>query len=124
VDIDCAFLGRVVRYLAGEAGIRRFLDVGTGLPTADNTHQVAQRVAPESRIVYIDNDPLVLVRARALLTSSPEGSTSFADADMSDPKAVLEEAAKSLDLSQPVGLTFMGAVDQRQREHAAWRSRD
>ncbi len=71
-----AFLARVVRYLAGEAGIRQFLDIGTGLPTADNTHQVAQQVAPESRIVYVDNDPLVLAHARALLTSSPEGTRS------------------------------------------------
>ena len=69
---DRAFLGRAVRYLAGEAGIRQFLDVGTGLPTADNTHEVAQAIAPESRIVYVDNDPLVLVHARALLTSTPE----------------------------------------------------
>jgi hypothetical protein len=113
VDIaraDRAFLGRVVRFLAGEAGIRQFLDVGTGLPTADNTHQVAQRVAPESRIVYVDNDPLVLVHARALLTSSPEGATDYVDADMSDAGEVLQEAAKSLDLTQPVGLTIMGVL--------------
>ena len=96
VDIaraDRAFLGRVVRFLAGEAGVRQFLDVGTGLPTADNTHEVAQRVAPESRIVYVDNDPLVLAHARALLTSSPEGSTYYVDADMGDPGKVLHEAA-------------------------------
>ena len=113
VDIaraDRAFLGRVVRYLAGESGLRQFLDVGTGLPTADNTHEVAQRVAPDSRIVYVDNDPLVLVHARALLTSSPEGATHFLDADMSDPENVLKEAAKWLDLTQPVGLTFMGVL--------------
>jgi len=113
VDIaraDRAFLGRVVRFLAGEAGVRQFLDVGTGLPTADNTHQVAQRVAPESRIVYVDNDPLVLTHARALLTSSPEGSTHYVDADMSNPENVLDEAAQWLDLTQPVGLTFMGVL--------------
>jgi len=113
VDIaraDRAFLGRVIRYLAGEAGVRQFLDVGTGLPTADNTHQVAQRVAPDAKVVYVDNDPLVLVHARALLTSSPEGTTSFIDADMSDPDAVLEAAGKILDLSQPVALTFMGVL--------------
>src|SRR5205814_10007441 len=107
VDIaraDRAFLGRVVRFLAGEAGVRQFLDVGTGLPTADNTHQVAQSVAPESRIVYVDNDPLVLVHARALLNSSPEGATHFVDANMADPGNVLREAAKWLDLTQPVGL--------------------
>jgi hypothetical protein len=113
VDIaraDRAFLGRVIRYVAGEAGVRQFLDVGTGLPTADNTHQVAQRVAPESRIVYVDNDPLVLAHARALLTSSLEGTTSYVDADMSDAEKVLSEAAQWLDLSQPVALTFMGVL--------------
>ncbi len=113
VDIaraDRAFLGRVVRFLAGEAGVRQFLDVGTGLPTADNTHQVAQRVAPESRVVYVDNDPLVLAHARALLTSSPEGATHFVDADMADPAKILREAAKCLDLTQPVALTLMGVL--------------
>ena len=113
VDIaraDRAFLGRVVRFLAGEAGVRQFLDVGTGLPTADNTHEVAQSVAPESRIVYVDNDPLVVTHARALLTSSPEGSTHYVDANMADPAKVLLEAGKWLDLTQPVGLTFMGVL--------------
>jgi len=113
VDIaraDRSFLGRVVRFLAGEAGVRQFLDVGTGLPTADNTHQVAQRVAPESRIVYVDNDPLVLAHARALLTSSPEGATHYVDANMADPEKVLQEAAKWLDLTQPVALTLMGVL--------------
>ena len=80
-----AFLRRVVRYLAGEAGIRQFLDVGTGLPTAANTHEVAQSVAPESRVVYVDNDPVVLTHARALLTSAPEGVTSYIDVDARDP---------------------------------------
>src|SRR6266508_4507957 len=80
-----AFLVRAVRYLAGEAGIRQFLDIGTGLPTANNTHQVAQAVAPECRIVYVDNDPLVLAHARALLTSSPEGATAYLDADLHEP---------------------------------------
>jgi hypothetical protein len=113
VDIaraDRAFLGRVVRFLAGEAGVRQFLDVGTGLPTKDNTHEVAQRVAPESRIVYVDNDPLVLAHARALLSSSPEGTTNYVDADMGDPEKVLQEAAKWLDLTQPVALTLMGVL--------------
>ena len=113
VDIaraDRAFLGRVVRYLAGEAGMRQFLDIGTGLPTADNTHEVAQSVAPESRIVYVDNDPLVLTHARALLTSSPEGSTHYVDANMADPGKVLQEAGQWLDLTQPVALTFMGVL--------------
>src|SRR4051812_44024439 len=84
---DRAFLGRAVRFLAGEAGIRQFLDVGTGLPTAANTHEVAQSVAPESKIVYVDNDPLVLVHARALLTSSPQGITDYVEADVRDPDA-------------------------------------
>ena len=77
-----AFIARAVSYLTLEAGIRQFLDVGTGLPTADNTHQIAQRAAPESRIAYVDNDPLVLAHARALLTSTPEGATDYIDADM------------------------------------------
>jgi hypothetical protein len=113
VDIaraDRAFLGRVVRFLAGEPGVRQFLDVGTGLPTHDNTHEVAQRVAPESRVVYVDNDPLVLAHARALLTSSSQGSTNYVDADMGDPEKVLREAGKWLDLTQPVALTFMGVL--------------
>jgi len=113
VDIaraDRNFLGRVVRFLAGEAGVRQFLDVGTGLPTVDNTHEVAQRVAPESRIVYVDKDPLVLTHARALLTSSPEGTTNYVDADMADPHKVLQEAAKWLDMAEPVALTLMGVL--------------
>ena len=105
-----AFLARAVRYLAAEAGIRQFLDVGTGLPTADNTHQIAQRAAPESRIVYVDNDPLVLAHARALLTSTPEGATDYIDADMRDPGAVLTRAAASLDFDQPVALLLMGVM--------------
>jgi hypothetical protein len=79
-----AFLARTVSYLAADAGIRQFLDLGTGLPTASNTHEVAQSVAPESRVVYVDNDPLVLSHARALLTSSPEGVTAYLDADLRD----------------------------------------
>src|ERR1700754_80413 len=110
VRANRAFLQRTVRYLAAEKGVRQFLDVGTGLPTADNTHEVAQRVAPESRIVYVDNDPLVLTHARALLTSSPQGSTHYAETDMSDTDAVLREAGRWLDLTQPVLLTFMGVL--------------
>jgi hypothetical protein len=105
-----AFLTRSVRYLAGEAGIRQFLDVGTGLPTADNTHEVAQRVAPESRIVYVDNDPLVLVHARALLTSTPEGATAYLDADLHDPDKILQGAAETLDFAQPVAVMLMGIL--------------
>jgi hypothetical protein len=105
-----AFLIRAVRYLAGEAGIRQFLDVGTGLPTANNTHQVAQRVAPESRIVYVDNDPIVLMHARALLTSTPEGATAYVDADLRDPDRILREATRTLDLARPVAVMLMGIL--------------
>jgi hypothetical protein len=105
-----AFLVRVVTYLAREAGIRQFLDIGTGLPTADNTHQVAQRIAPESRIVYVDNDPVVLVHARALLTSTPEGATAYIDADLREPDKILREAAGTLDFTQPVAITLLGVV--------------
>lgn len=106
-----AFLARAVRFLAGEAGIRQFLDIGTGLPTVDNTHDVAQRVAPDAKIVYVDNDPLVLVHARALLTSSPQGATAYIDADLRDPNTILNEAAKTLDFNQPVALMLMGIVE-------------
>jgi hypothetical protein len=104
------FLVRSVRYLAGEAGIRQFLDIGTGLPTADNTHEVAQRVAPESRIVYVDNDPLVLTHARALLATTPEGVTDYLDADLRDPKSVLAAASGTLDFTKPVALMLMGVL--------------
>jgi hypothetical protein len=107
---DRLFLGRAVRHLVADAGIRQFLDIGTGLPTADNTHEVAQRLAPESRVVYVDNDPLVLAHARALLTSAPEGRTDHLDADLRDVEAVLERAAATLDLSRPVALMLLGVV--------------
>ncbi|WP_128379770.1 SAM-dependent methyltransferase [Streptomyces cavernae] len=99
-----AFLRRNIEYLVTEAGIRQFLDIGTGLPTADNTHEVAQRLAPESRIVYVDNDPMVLAHARALLRSAPEGATAYIDADLKDPDRILTAAAETLDLSRPTGL--------------------
>jgi hypothetical protein len=105
-----AFLTRAVRYLAGEAGMRQFLDIGTGLPTADNTHEVAQRVAPESRIVYVDNDPLVLAHARALLTSTPEGECEYLDADLRDPAKILDAAKGLLDFTQPIALMLMGIM--------------
>ncbi|TDC86055.1 SAM-dependent methyltransferase [Actinomadura sp. 7K507] len=104
------FTGRAVRYLAGEAGIRQFLDVGTGLPTADNTHEVAQRVAPESHILYIDNDPMVLAHAHALLTSTPEGATAYVDADLHRPDEILEAARQRLDFDQPIALMLMGIL--------------
>ncbi|MEO3752407.1 SAM-dependent methyltransferase [Streptomyces sp. B6B3] len=105
-----AFIGRVVRHLAGEVGIRQFLDIGTGLPTQDNTHEVAQRVAPECRIVYVDNDPLVLAHAEALLTSDPAGSCAYLHADVREPEEILRQAEKTLDLSRPVGLMLMGIL--------------
>ncbi|MEV3869726.1 SAM-dependent methyltransferase [Streptomyces sp. NPDC049906] len=104
------FLQRAVHHLAGELGMRQFLDIGTGLPTANNTHEVAQRVAPEARIVYVDNDPLVLTHARALLTSTEEGRTDYLDADLHRPEAVLEAARATLDLDQPVALMILNTL--------------
>jgi hypothetical protein len=102
-----AFLGRVVRYLTAEAGIRQFLDIGTGIPTAGNTHQVAQAVAPESRVVYVDYDPVVLAHARALLTSHKAGATEYVDADLRDTPAILGHAARLLDFTKPVAVTLL-----------------
>jgi hypothetical protein len=105
-----AFLGRAVQYLVTEAGIRQFLDIGTGLPSADNTHEVAQRAAPESRVVYADNDPIVLAHARALLTSSPEGATHYVDADLRDTAKICEQAAEILDFGQPLAILLIGVL--------------
>ncbi|MET8160604.1 SAM-dependent methyltransferase [Sphaerisporangium sp. NPDC005289] len=105
-----AFLGRAVRHLAGEAGITQFLDIGTGLPTVDNTHEVAQRVNPASRVVYVDNDPLVLVHARALLAGTPEGVCDYVNADVRDPDRILAEAARTLDFTRPIGLMMLGIL--------------
>jgi trans-aconitate methyltransferase len=102
-----AFLGRAVRFLAAEAGIRQFLDIGTGIPSASNTHEVAQGVAPESRVVYVDNDPIVLAHARALLASAPEGATAYLDADANDPDTILARAAGTLDFGQPIAITLL-----------------
>jgi hypothetical protein len=114
-----AFLNRAVRHLAGEAGIRQFLDIGTGLPTADNTHEVAQAVAPDAHVVYVDNDPLVLTHARALLTSSPQGRTLYLDADMNEPDTVLQGAVEVLDLTRPVAVLFLGVLGHvADHEHA------
>ena len=110
VRANRAFLARVVRYLAGEAGIRQFLDIGTGIPSASNTHEVAQSVAPESRVVYVDNDPVVLTHARALLASGPHGVTSYLDADLRDTGRVLTAAAQTLDFSRPVGVMLMAIL--------------
>jgi SAM-dependent methyltransferase len=107
VRANRAFLRRAVRYVAAEAGIRQFLDIGTGLPSANNTHEVAQAVAPDSRVVYVDNDPMVLVHARALLTGTSEGATAYRDADLRDPDTILGLAAQTLDLSQPVAVMLL-----------------
>jgi hypothetical protein len=104
------FLARAVRYLVGGPGIRQFLDIGTGLPTASNTHQIAQSVAPESRVVYVDNDPVVLAHARALLTSAPEGATDYVDADLRDPGRILGEAARTLELVKPFAITLIAIL--------------
>jgi SAM-dependent methyltransferase len=105
-----AFMGRAIRYLTAEAGIRQFLDIGTGLPVLESTHEIAQRIAPESRIVYVDNDPVVLLHAQTLLVSAPEGATDYIDADMRDPGRIIEAAAKTLDFSRPVAVVFMGVL--------------
>ena len=107
VRANRAFLRRAVQYLTAEAGIRQFLDIGTGLPTAENTHQVAQGIAPESRVVYVDNDPIVLAHARALLTSAPEGATAYIDADLRDIDKILHAAAATLDFSEPIGVMLL-----------------
>jgi hypothetical protein len=104
------FLVRAVSYLAREEGIRQFLDIGTGLPTVNNTHEVAQAVAPQSRIVYVDNDPIVLAHARALLASSPEGVTDYVDADLRDTGTILAEASRTLDFSQPVAISLIAIM--------------
>jgi S-adenosyl methyltransferase len=107
VRANRAFLARAVRYLAGECGVRQFLDIGTGLPVAGNTHQVAQEVAPDARIVYADNDPIVLLHARALLTSTPQGACDYVEADLRDTAAIVRAAARTLDFGAPVALMLL-----------------
>ena len=112
VRANRAFLSRAVRYLVTEAGVRQFLDVGTGIPTAGNTHEVAQATAPESRVVYVDNDPIVLAHARALMTSHPAGATAFILADLHDPGTILDDPAlrRTLDLGEPVALMLIAIL--------------
>ena len=107
-----AFLGRAVRYLVAEAGIRQFLDIGTGLPSANNVHEVAQNVAPSCRVVYVDNDPIVLAHARALLTSAPEGKTAYIDADFREPERILADQAtrQTLDFTKPIALMLVAIL--------------
>jgi O-methyltransferase involved in polyketide biosynthesis len=109
VRANRAFLARAVRFLAGQ-GIRQFLDIGTGIPTANNTHEVAQRIAPDSRIVYVDNDPVVLSHAKALLKSTPAGACAYLDADLRDPDAILAAAAQTLDFGQPVAVMLIAVM--------------
>ncbi|CAM5462742.1 SAM-dependent methyltransferase OS=Streptomyces griseomycini OX=66895 GN=FHS37_000925 PE=4 SV=1 [Streptomyces griseomycini] len=101
------FMQRVTRWLAGRAGIRQYLDIGTGIPTEPNLHQVAQRIAPESRVVYADNDPIVLGHAEALLRSTPEGLTAYIEADVRRPDRILEQARESLDFTRPLALSLV-----------------
>jgi hypothetical protein len=105
-----AFLGRAVRYLTGEAGIRQFLDIGTGIPTAGNTHQVAQELAPRARVVYVDYDPVVLAHARTLLTGDGEGATAYIDADLRDTGNILGQASQLLDFTQPLAITLLAVL--------------
>jgi hypothetical protein len=110
VRANRAFLARAVRFLAAGAGIRQFLDIGTGIPTANNTHEVAQSVAPDCRVVYVDYDPIVLAHARALLVGSPEGATDYVDADLRDPQTILSLARRTLDLSRPVAVMLIAIM--------------
>ena len=110
VRANRAFLARAVRFLAAEAGIRQFLDIGTGIPAANNTHEVAQSVAPSCRVVYVDYDPVVLLHAEALLTSPPQGAVDYIDADLRAPQAILAQAAKVLDFSQPVAVMLIAIM--------------
>jgi hypothetical protein len=105
-----AFLARVVRYLAGQRGVGQFLDIGTGLPAPGSTHEVAQAIAPQSRVVYVDNDPLVLSHARALLASAPRGACDYVDADLRDPQTILRQAARTLDVTRPVAVLLLAVA--------------
>ncbi|MDH6698549.1 SAM-dependent methyltransferase [Streptomyces griseoviridis] len=112
------FMRRAVTRLATEDGIRQFLDIGTGLPTAENVHTIAQRIIPDSRVVYVDNDPVVLAHARALLTSGPEGMTDYIDADFMTPSEILEKAGKTLDFDQPIALCLVAILHFVEDEQA------
>ncbi len=120
VRANRAFLGRATRYLAADAGVRQFLDIGTGIPTADNTHEVAQRAARDSRVVYVDNDPIVLLHAQALLRSTPQGATDYLQADLRDPDVILDRAAAVLDFSQPVAVMLLGVLHLIQDSEDPW----
>jgi SAM-dependent methyltransferase len=115
-----AFLGRAVRYLAAGEGVRQFLDIGTGLPAANSIHKVAQSLAPECRVVYVDNDPVVLSHARALLKSAPEGVTAYLDADLRDPGTILARAARTLDFTRPSAIMLVGVLQFIPDEADPW----
>jgi hypothetical protein len=115
------FLARVVAFLAGPCGVRQFLDIGTGLPAPDNTHEAAQRVAPHCRVVYCDNDPLVLAHARALLTSTPQGTCDYIDADLRDPATIMGHAASTLDFTQPVAVLLLAILHLLPDADDPWR---
>ena len=110
VRANRVFLARAVRFLAADMGIRQFLDIGTGIPTASNTHEVAQGAASDSRIVYVDNDPIVLSYAQALLRSNPQGACAYVDADLRDPAKILAAAGGTLDFSQPVAVMLVAVL--------------
>ena len=116
-----AFLARTARFLAGECEVRQFLDIGTGIPTANNTHEVTQAVAPAARIVYVDNDPIVLNHARALLTSDPAGATDYIDADLRDPRGILARAGELLDFDRPVAVMLMAVLQHLDDEDDPYR---
>ena len=120
IQANRRFLARAVRYLAEDAGIRQFLDIGTGIPSANNTHQVAQEVTPGARIVYVDNDPIVLSHAQALLTSGPQGATQYVDGDVREPGPIIESAAETLDFSRPVALMLIGVLHLIQDSEDPW----
>ena len=124
VRANRAFLGRTVRYLAAEAGIRQFLDLGTGIPSADNTHEVAQRVAPDSRVVYVDNDPIVLRHAQALMRGAREGATTYIEADLRDPAPILRQGGgETLDFGEPVAVMLLAVlhlVSRRRETPGGW----
>ncbi|MFE2760664.1 SAM-dependent methyltransferase [Streptomyces halstedii] len=119
VRANRAFLGRAVRHLAA-SGVRQFLDIGTGIPAADNTHEVAQRAVPESRVVYVDNDPIVLSHARALLVSGPQGQTDYVQADARDVDTILDAASRTLDFEQPVGLMLVAILQYIKDAEEPW----
>jgi hypothetical protein len=120
VRANRAFLGRVVRLLAGELDVTQFLDIGTGIPSASNTHEVAQQVAPEARVVYTDNDPIVLAHARALLTSGELGATAYLDIDLRDTEKLLERAADTLDFGQPIAIMLLGVLHLISDDEDPW----